>query len=206
MNRTYLPACVLAALILSGCGSLLDVKRQPFTVYSPQYEATSSTPTGAAVDWQLIVETPLTSETLDTARMLVMPSPGVLEVFPGARWRDPTPALMRGLMVQGFEASGRIVGVGSSVSGMRGDFALATELRDFQIEYVDGMPQAVIRFQARLLDYTTNRVLATQAFAAQAPANGTDAASAFVAFEAALDKVVPQLVDWTLQQGNDARK
>lgn len=193
-----------AALLLGGCSSLLNVQRQPFTIYSPHYNGAAATAAGAHVDWQLIVETPLASDTLETARMLVMPTPGVLEVFPGARWSDPAPALLRGLVVQGFEDSGRIVGIGSGTSGLRGDYALAIELRDFQVEYRNGAPQAAIRFQARLLDYTSNRVLAAQAFAAQAPAAGTDAASAFVAFEAALDTVIPQLVDWTLQEGSRA--
>lgn len=195
----------LAALLLGGCSSLLNVQRQPFTIYSPQYEAAQATKVGAPVDWQLIVETPLASDTLETPRILVMPTPGVIEVFPGARWSDPTPALLRGLIVQGFEESGRIVGVGSGGSGMRGDYALAIELRDFQIEYHNGQPQAAVRFQARLLDYTTNRVLAAQSFDAQTPAAGKDAASAFVAFEAAINEAIPKLVDWTLRKGNEAQ-
>ncbi|MFI4969366.1 MAG: ABC-type transport auxiliary lipoprotein family protein [Lysobacterales bacterium] len=190
-------------LLLGGCSSLLTVQRAPFTIYSPSYTATSSA--GPHVDWQLMVETPLASDTLDTARMLVMPTPGVLEVFPAARWRDTAPALLRSIVVQGFENSGRILGVGSATSGLHADLALAIDLRDFQLEATGGAAQAAVRFQARLLDYTTNRVLATHAFAVQTPAAGNDAASAFAAFEAALNTVVPQLVDWTLEQGTAAR-
>ena len=196
----WLPAMLM--LLLSACSSLLNVQRQPFTTYSPQYTGVSTT--GPHVDWQLIVETPLASATLQTPRMLIMPTPGELEVFPGARWSDTTPALLRGLIVQGFQASGRIVGVGGAQSGMRADFALAIELRDFQIEYRDGKPEAAIRFQANLLDYSSNRVLATQAFAAQTAAASADSASAFSAFQTAVNKVVPELVDWTLREGNTA--
>lgn len=192
---------LLLALALGGCSSLLDVQRQPFTIYAPSYRAAAATRDGPHVDWQLIVETPLASDTLETARMLVMPTPGVLEVFPGARWSDPTPALLRSLVVRGFEDSGRIVGVGGGASGLRGDYALAIDLRDFQIEYRGGAAAAAIRFQARLLDYTSNRVLASRAFEAQAPAAGASAANAFAAFEAALNQVIPQLVDWTLSEG-----
>ncbi len=192
-------------LLLAGCSSLLNVQRTPFTIYSPQYAVPAGSPAGARVDWQLAVETPLASDTLDTARILVMPSPGVLEVFPVARWRDSAPAMLRSLVVQGFENSGRIVGVGSATSGLRADYALAIDLRDFQLEYHDGTPRAAIRFQARLLDYTSSRVLATQAFSAESPAGAADAASAFAAFETALDTVIPELVDWTLQHGAGAR-
>jgi len=205
MNRIRFVATAVFAMLATGCGSLLNVQRTPFTVYAPQYEASAATNTVPPVDWQLVIETPLASDTLDSARIAVMPTPGVLEVFPGARWRDPAPAMLRGLIVRGFEGSGRIVGVGSSASGLRGDYSLTIELHDFQLEIQGGKPQAAVRFQARLLDYTTNRVLATQAFAQEAPAAGADAASAFVAFQASLNALIPQLVDWTLREGNAAR-
>jgi len=194
-------ALLLLPLLLAGCSSLLNVQRTPFTIYSPRYTAPAAAQ-GARVDWQLAVETPLASDTLETSRMLVMPAPGTLEVFPNARWRDPAPALLRGLIVQGFESSGRIVGVGSSASGLRADFALAIGLHDFQLEVNGGSPRAAIRFQAQLMDYTSNRVLASHAFVAETPAAGADAASAFAAFQAALDTVVPELVEWTLREGN----
>ena len=204
-NRLSIFPIALLMLTVGGCSSLLNVQRQPFTTYSPTYHAAAGTSVGARVDWQLIIDTPLSSATLDTARMLVMPTPGVLEVFPGARWRDSTPALLRSLIIEGFESTGRIVGIGSAQSGLRADYALAIDLRDFQLEvHADGA-QAVVRFQANLLDYTTNRVLATQSFSAQMPAAGTDAAHAFVAFQTSLDTVIPQLVEWTLREGNSAR-
>lgn len=198
LHRVAVAALLLATL--GGCASLLNVQRTPFTIYAPRYTATA-TP-GPKVDWQLVVETPLSSDTLDSARIQVMPSPGVLEVFPAARWRDPAPALLRGLVVQGFDQSGRIVGVGSAASGLRADVALALDLRDFQLEMRDGAAHAVVGFQASLLDYTSNRVLATKAFAADVPAAGADAASAFVAFQSALNTIIPQLVDWTLGEGS----
>jgi cholesterol transport system auxiliary component len=204
MNAMRRVPFLLLPALLAGCSSLLSVQRAPFTTYSPRYSATATA--GPGVDWQLMIETPLASDTLDTARILVMPTPGVLEVFPAARWSGTAPALLRGIVVQGFEGSGRIVGVGSATSGLHADFSLAIDLRDFQLEVNGGAAQAAVRFQARLLDYTTNRVLATHAFAAQAPAAGTDAASAFAAFETALNTVVPQLVDWTLDQGNAAQR
>lgn len=194
------------SLALSGCSSLLNVQRQPFTIYSPRYTTPSTAPTGPRVDWQLAVETPLSSDTLNTARIVIMPRPGVIELYPGARWSDPAPALLRGLVVQGFENSGRIIGVGSSASGLRADYALAIDLHDFQAEIRDGTPHAAIRFQARLLDYSTNRVLAAQAFAADSPFVAKDPTSAFAAFEATVNQVVTQLVDWTLREGNAARQ
>ncbi len=195
----------LLALPLAACSSLLNVQRTPFTIYAPQLTAPAPAADAARVDWQLAVETPLASDALDTVRIVVMPSPGVIEVFPGARWSDSAPALLRNLLVQGFEASGRITGVGSSASGLRADYALGIALHDFQFE-VAGSTRAVIRLQARLLDYTTNRVLAAHAFDIEAPAGGSDAAAAFTAFETALNQLVPQVVEWVLREGDAAGK
>ena len=88
MKRTIAVPALAALLALAGCSSLFNVQRTPFTTYSPQLAAPPA-PSAPPVDWQLMVETPLASDTLDTARMLVSPTPGVLEVFPAARWRDP---------------------------------------------------------------------------------------------------------------------
>jgi cholesterol transport system auxiliary component len=200
-HRRFLPALVLP-LVLGACSSLLNVQRTPFTIYSPQYTADRSE--GAPVAWQLVVETPLASDTLATARIVVMPSRGVIEVLPGARWSDTAPALLRDLVVRGFEKSGRIVGVGSAVSGLRADYSLAIDLHDFQVEIVDGSPRAAVRFQARLLDYTSNRVFAARAFSAEEAASGTDAAGAFAAFQLALNRSVAELVDWSLASGEAA--
>jgi cholesterol transport system auxiliary component len=204
LRRLPVFAPLLLMLATTACSSLLNVQRTPFTIYSPRYTAAETTPAAPKVDWQLAIETPSASDTLDTARMLAMPTPGVLEVFPTARWRDPAPTLLRSLIVEGFEKSARIVGVGSSASGLRADYALAIELRDFQLEMRDGTPHAAVRFQAHLLDYTSSRVLATQSFAQDASAGGVDAASAFAAFQNSLNAVIPQLVEWTLREGSDA--
>ncbi|MEP7043600.1 MAG: ABC-type transport auxiliary lipoprotein family protein [Dokdonella sp.] len=196
---------IVLPLLLSGCSSLFNIQRTPFTIYSPHYTPPAPTSGGPRVDWQLVVETPSASDTLDTSRLLASPTPGVLEMFPGARWRDPAPALLRSLIVEGFEQSGRIVGVGNGISGLRADYSLALELRDFQLDIRDGVPHATVRFQARLLDFTSSRVLATQAFAQDTTAAGKDAASAFAAFETSLNAVIPQLVEWTLSEGSRAR-
>ena len=196
----------LSLLALTGCGDLLGVKRQPFTIYAPNYHAPAAAPAGPAVDWQLVVETPQASEALNTSRIVVMPSPGVIEVYPGARWSDPAPALLRNLVVQGFAQSGRILGVGSTTGALSADYALAIDLQAFQAEIRADGPHAIIALQARLLDYRTSRVVAAQAFAADTPFASSDTTAAFGAFEASVGKVIDALVPWTLAAGTAAQK
>lgn len=205
MNAHRLPLLFCLAA-LAGCTGLLSVKSQPFTTYAPAYHAPPEAEKGLPVDWQLVVETPLSSDILNTTRIVVMPQPGVIEVYPNSRWSDPAPTLLRNLVVQGFEQSGRIVGVGSATSGITGDFALAIDLRAFQSEVRQGTPHAVVQFQARLLDYRNSRVVASRHFAADAPFPSADTTAAFNAFESVVGTAVSELVAWTLKEGEQARK
>src|SRR5690606_36813765 len=85
MNAYRLPL-LLCLASLAGCTSVLGVPRQPFMIYAPGYRAPEgAAAAGARVDWQLVVETTLASDTLNTARIVVMPQPGLIEVYPGAR-------------------------------------------------------------------------------------------------------------------------
>lgn len=198
--RFLVPA--LAGVALAACAAL-GGKPTPFSIHSlavPAFDA----PQAAPVDWQLQVLLPQASSALDSARIAVMPTPGVLEVYPAVRWRDPAPRLLRSLVVQAFDASGRITGVSGAQTGLTADYALAIDLHDFQAEIESGGTRAAIRLQARLFDLQSNRILATHAFAATAPAAGSDAAGAVAAFDDALADLLPALVDWTIATGNAA--
>lgn len=186
--------------LLAGC-SAIGGKREPYTTYAPRYTAPAPDAGAQAVAWQLAIELPLTSTALDSRRMAVMPSPGVLEVYKNARWHDAPPALVQGLLLQAFEDSGRIVGVGSAASGLRADYALGIELRDFAAEYLEGAPHAVIRMNVKLLDYSTNRVLAARTFDRSEPMGGAGAPDAARAFERAFAVLLPRIVEWTLHEG-----
>jgi len=195
-------AVLACALALAAC-SALGGKQTPFAIHAPTVPA-FATPTAPPVEWQLQVVLPQASSALDSPRIAVMPSPGVLEVYPAVRWRDPAPRLLRSLVVQAFDASGRITGVSGANAGLSADYALAIELHDFQAEVRADGTHAAIRLQAKLFDLRANRIVATQPFEATSPAAGNEAASAVSAFDAALAQLLPALVDWTIEAGSKA--
>ena len=188
--------------MLGACAALSG-KHASFAVYAPQLHMTPAESTVAAskIDWQLLIDTPQASNTLDTTRIAIMTSPGVLEVYPDARWRDPAPMLLRSLLVQAFDQEGRISGVSAVDSGLNGDYSLSIDLRDFQIELIDGSARAAIRFTARLFDRRSNRIVASESFSEEAPAAGSDVASAADAFTQALGQLMPKVVAWTIEKG-----
>lgn len=191
------------ALALGACASLTGT-REPFTTYAPRY-APPAAAGAQRVDWQLAIDTPQASDVLDSSRMLVMPTPGAFETYKGGRWSDTVPLLLRGLLIQAFQDSGRIAGVGAITSGLHADYALTMDLYDFETQYRDGAPKAVVRLYAKLTDFSVNRIAAAKMFEADAPVGGATAADASVAFGAALNELLPQIVDWTLEQGQAGR-
>lgn len=199
MIRARHGTMLVVALALGACASL--TKKEPFTTYAPRYVAPAAATNVAPVEWQLAIDTPLASDALDTPRMLVMPSPGVLETYKGARWSDTTPMLLRSLLIAAFQQSNRIAGVGASTTGLHADYALSIDLYDFETQYRDGAAHATIRLDAKLTDLSANRIAAARAFEADAPVGGSGAADAAAGFNAALAELLPQMVGWTLEQG-----
>jgi len=199
MTPTHRRLTLIAALTLGACASLTGTKA-PFTTYAPRYTPPAST-NAQSVDWQLAIDTPQSSDALDTSRMLVMPTPGAIETYKGGRWSDTTPLLLRGLLTQAFQDSGRIAGVGAITSGLHADYSLGIDLYDFETQYRDGAPHAVIRFTAKLTDFSVNRIRATRTFEADAPVGGADARDAAAAIEQVLGILLPQVIDWTIEQG-----
>ena len=201
MNRPMHWLAAGACLLLGACAALSG-KHGTFSVYAPQLSVPQQA-SPSVVDWQLLIDTPRTSAALATTHIAVMPTPGVIEVYPQARWRDPAPDLLRSLLVQAFDQDGRIGGVSATESGLNGDYSLAIELRDFQAELAGTDTRAAIRLSAKLFDRRSNRIVASRAFNQESPAAGSDVASAVAAFEQALDQLLPQIVDWTVQAGQD---
>ena len=192
-----------AALALVGACASLTGSKESFTVYSPRYAAPAGMQ-GKAVEWQLAIDTPLASDALDTSRMLVMPTPGALETYKGGRWADTPPLVLRGLLIEAFQDTGRIAGVGALTSSIHADYTMTIDLYDFEVQYRDGAPHAVIRLNAQLNDSSINRVRAARTFEADEPVAGTTAGDAANAFDHTLDTLLASIVQWTIDQGESA--
>lgn len=194
---------LLALLVVPMTGCAVFGGASEYAVYAPQPQFAAPAER-TVVDWQLQVQQPYAGETITAPNLLVMPKPAVYEVFPASRWRDSPPVLVGTLLLQAFEQSGRIVGVDRAASGVNTDYVLSSELRNFQIEIVGGAPIAKVTLHARLLGFADNRIVAARTFEATAPAAAQDAASASIAIEAALARLLPQVRDWTFDAAGTA--
>lgn len=190
-------AVVLTVLSLSACGTL-GGRQQPLSIRTIEVE-TPAHP-GSSVDWHLLVETPRAAQPIAGSRIAIRVQPGEYGVLSGLRWADQAVELWQALIIRGFEDSGRIVGVDRPSASVRGDYALVGELRSF--EYRRDSRTVAIDYQTKLVRHSTNAVLASRRFESEVAVVGEGAEPIMRGFDQAAAELLPELVDWTLQQGS----
>lgn len=192
-------ACIALLAPLAACGVL--PKHEPPALYRP--EATIATDaTWPQVAWQLRIARPYADGMHDSARILVRPQPGELQVYKGAAWTQPAPDLVLDTLLRAFDDSGRVAGVGRRGEGVGADYELLLDLRRFEADYDGGsVPNARIALGARLVRNDDDRVVASRVFETDVPAGGTALPAVQRAFSQGLGTVSTQLIGWTLAEG-----
>lgn len=155
------------------------------------------------VDWQLVVEEPVAAGALDTDRIALRNAPTEVEYYAGVRWTERAPRLVQTLLVESFENSNSIVAVGRQAIGLRSDFNLKSELREFQADYFeDGQPPTVrVRLNVKLVQQPRRAIIASRNIEATVMAESAAFNDVVLAFDEALGRVLRHTVEWTLTAG-----
>ncbi len=157
------------------------------------------------VSWQLVLELPLANAGLSTTRIALYRDPTNLEYYARASWTDRAPNMVLTLMIESFENSGKIIAVGRESIGLRSDFVLKTELREFQAEYYGGdLPTAHVAINAKLVQSATRTIVGSRNFESRFEARADSREAIIAAFDEALGKTLKRLVEWTLRTGEEA--
>ncbi len=201
------PLVLVLTAALAGCGGLLPVAGPAPDLYNltPKSTFNEGLP---QVDWQLVIEEPLAAGGLDTTHIALRPTPTELRYFAESRWTERAPKMIQTLLVESFENTARIVAVGRQAIGLRSDFNLKTELREFQAEYFGGSSEARVRVRinAKIVKQPRQVIVASQSFESLQSAQGSGVKSIVDAFDLALGGVIKQLVEWTLLTADDAHQ
>ncbi len=193
-------ALLLAAAWLTGCGIL--PKQETLALYRPE-PAIAVDAAWPQANWQLQIARPYADAMHDSARILVRPQPGELQVYKGAAWTQPAPDLVLDTLLRAFADSGKLAGVARRGEGVSAQYELLLDLRRFESDYDGGTtPGARIEIGARLVHNGGNRVVASRVFDVTVPTDGTDVAHVNRAFEQGLCDISIQLISWTLSEGN----
>ncbi len=188
------------AFFATGCGSILPSGPAPDLYYlTPKSIFVTDLP---EVDWQLVIEEPVAAGGLDTSSIAMHPNPTEVKYFADARWTERAPKMVQTLLVESFENTGRITAVGREAIGLRADYSLKTELREFQAEYFCGTesaPSVRVRINAKVIKQPRQVIVASRNFEQVVKVSGnTEMLSIVRVFDAALGKVLKDLVEWTL--------
>ncbi len=196
---TRMLAAMIGLALLSGCIDVLPGSGPPAKLYnlSPKSSFSADLPT---VDWQLVVELPISAETLNTPRIALSREPLTLDYYGGARWSERTPVMVQTLLVESFENTDRIVAVARKSTDLRADFVLKTEMREFQAEYSgDGPPIVHVKINAKLVKMPQRTIIASFKSERKIQASGTQLIDIVRAFDQGLGKVLKEVVEWALK-------
>lgn len=180
--------------MLAGCAGGLGGQTPPDTYglsAAPQIAGPS------ASRRQILITEPTALKALDSEQIVIRPSPSAIEYLAKSQWSDRLPKIVQDKLVQAFENSGRVGGVGRPGDGLAIDYKIITAIRAFEIE-AQGGERAIVELSVNVLNDRNGVVQASRVFSATSPVTGSGNAAYVQALDRAFETVVQDLVVWTL--------
>lgn len=197
-----LALALAATALLPGCSALsaLSSSATPLDAYDLAAPADSPQARGRATSRQLVVELPTASGALSTERILIRPRPLQAAYLPDAQWADEVPVMVQTLLVRSLEDSNAFRYVGRRPLGASGDYALVSELTDFQAEAsTDGKSATIrLRLTARLVREDDASILSSRTFNTSAVTASTDTSDLVQGFNQASQQLLSETTGWVL--------
>ena len=192
-NGTAARAALVAVLaaMLAACGST-QAKNDTFALTSV---ATADGP--SARSRQILVPPPSALKAIDGEQIVIRPSASEIQYLAGAQWSDSLSKMVQAKLVQAFENTGRLGGVGMPGQGLAIDYQIVTDIRAFEVQTA-GADAAVVEISAKLLNDRNGTVRAQKVFRATVPVGGTGNPAFVKALDAAFAAVTADIVGWTL--------
>jgi cholesterol transport system auxiliary component len=186
-----------AAASLAGCALLQAADPQDLYTVTPKSTFEPGLP---AVYWQLTVEAPAAAANLNTGRIALAMTPTSSDYYAKAAWTDRAPLMVQTRIVDSFENTRKIVAVARESIGIRANYVLQPDLRNFEALYYYGEPPIVrVRIIAKLVRMPDRQIIGVASFERCARARADKIPKVVEAFDQALGGVIKQLVSWTLR-------
>jgi cholesterol transport system auxiliary component len=191
-------AALAAALLLGGC-QLINAAEEPTDLYTitPKSTFEAGMP---SVFWQLAVEVPNASAYLNTSRIAIAQSPTSSDYYAKTGWTDRAPLMVQTRIVDSFENSHKIIAVARESIGLRANYVLQSDLRNFEAMYIYGKPPiAHVRIVAKLVRMPDRQIIGVGSFERCVRARADKVPKVVEAFDQAVGSVMKRLVAWTLK-------
>lgn len=187
-------AALIAVLgaTLAACGSA-PASNDTFSL-----SAAASLEGPSAKGRQILVPQPSALKALDSAQIVIRPSPSEIQYLAKAQWSDSLTKMVQARLVQAFENTGRLGGVGTPGQGLAIDYQIVTDIRSFEVR-TSGADTAVVEISAKLLNDRNGTVRAQKVFRAAVPVGGSGSVAFVKGLDAAFAAVTADIVGWTLK-------
>ncbi len=190
-GRPLLLVAPVIMALLSGCGSKADSD-----TFDLSLTPAASGP--SARNRQILVPEPTAVKMLDSEQVVVRVSPSEVQYLAASRWGDRLPRLVQSKLVEAFENSGRLGGVGKPGQGLAIDYQVVTDIRTFEVTTA-GSRVANVEISAKILNDRNGTVRAQSVFRATSPVSGSENSDFIEALDRAFAKVGAEIVDWSLK-------
>jgi len=148
----------------------------------------------------LLVSMPQAASGFNTANMVYLREPYLLEYYSKSHWIDTPARMLLPILVRKLEFSGQFASVLSvATSPVVGDLRLDTEIIKLQQEFFAKPSRVSFTLRAQLLDIQARKVVATQVFEITEESKSDDAVGGMGATNRAVEKFLEQLIEFTKQ-------
>ncbi|NOD30395.1 MULTISPECIES: ABC-type transport auxiliary lipoprotein family protein [Ruegeria] len=199
---------ILTFALVGGCAGLGTLKQaaKPNDLYllTPKSTFSSALP---RIQKQIVVEEPTATAAVNTDQIAIQPTPFQVQYLPRARWVDRAPLIVQTLLIESFENSGKVAAVGRSTVGLRADYVIAPDLREFQgIVVSDPENGDKIRIEVRMnikvIDEYDDKIIASNSFQENVVAASDQTSDLIKAFDLALGRAMRDSVEWSIRRIN----
>jgi cholesterol transport system auxiliary component len=152
----------------------------------------------SAKNKQILVPEPTALQALNSQQVVIRVAHAEIQYLSKARWSDRLPKMVQSKLVEAFENTRKLGGVGRPGEGLAIDYQVVTDIRAFEIQ-ASGGSRAHIEISVKILNDRNGTVRAQQVFSADAPVKGSDNPGYIAALDAAFARVTTEIVGWTLK-------
>lgn len=206
MKRLLPLVALLGGLILGGCAGIGTINRAAtptdLFVLTPKSTFAANLP---RLSQQIVIEEPTATAAVDTDQIAVHPTPLQVEYLPGVRWVDRAPLIVQALLIESFENSGKVAAVGRSTVGLRPDYIIVTDVREFQAHLPDGEDEDApleihVRLNLKIIDSFSDQIIGSNSVTEVVNTESDEMLDIAKAFDAALGRAMRDSVEWSIRK------
>jgi len=189
---------LLVAVALAGCTLPQDTSPPPqaYLLDGGGYAPPSARRAG---DKTLLVTAPKAAPGFDSNRIAYIKEPLKLDYYSNNVWSDTPAKMLLPILVRAFEGTGAFKAVISPPAPTLADMRVDVDVIRLQQEFMTRPSQVRLTARIKVLNMRNGQVLATQVFEATATAPSEDAYGAARAANAAVEKLLGDIVPFALR-------